>query len=136
MEVQVEQRHILRVMPDWFCSPLWNKRAFTTDDALGEYNITPESLPITAELADAVLRWAARMDATLNDDYPPDSRFPTDADERSFVNDGRVLATRLAVELGEDWCVTYYYDLTRNASGPITGDEQHCIPIGQVSKLP
>jgi len=53
------------------------------------------------------LDWSDRYDATLNQDYPPDSGFATPADEAQFVADGEALTARLRDELGADWQVEY-----------------------------
>jgi hypothetical protein len=122
------KRYVLRVMPDWHCWPIWNKRAFDVDDELGEYNIDPANLPISPQLVEALNDWAARFDATLDPSDPASAGFPTETEERQFIDDGRGLARQLAVELGDEWCVAYVHDLAHDAGGTRHGDEENCLP--------
>jgi hypothetical protein len=125
-------RRIIRVMPDYGCSPLWNK---SWDATREEYSIeldslevsTTERLIVSDTLKEALRTWAHRFDATLNHEYPPDGGFSTVEEEQQFIMDGRHLALQLASELGGQYCVSYYYDLPR-VDGVRTEDERHCMP--------
>ena len=88
----------LRLMPDYECFPLW-------EDGEEVGNIDPTTLPISAALQSALFDWAARYDATLNHDYPPESGFQSKADEQKFVEDAEALLNRLRTELGEDYVI-------------------------------
>jgi hypothetical protein len=94
----------LQVLADYECFPVWR-----TDPANLE-NVDPATPPVSSELAGALLRWAAELDATLNQEYPPDSGFPLERDRRDFLERGRQLAGRLARELGPGYRVTYQGD--------------------------
>jgi hypothetical protein len=91
----------LKLMPDYGCSPLW--------ESGGEpYNVEPDQLPLTAETKAALRAWADAYDRTLNQDYPPDSGFPTPEDEEAFETEGRQLWKKLQSELGAHYKVVYF----------------------------
>ena len=92
----------IKVMADYECWPLWN----------GE-NLDPDSLPISKYLREQLAAWAERYDETLLDEYPPDSGFSNESEAEKFVNDGRELAKLLALELGKEFAVTYFNELSR-----------------------
>ena len=92
----------IKVMADYECWPLWN----------GE-NLDPDSLPLSAYLREQLTAWAERYDETLLDEYPPDSGFSSESEAERFVDDGRELATLLALELGSEFTVTYFNELSR-----------------------
>jgi hypothetical protein len=94
----------LLVLSDYDCFPVWR-----TGPA-GVENVDPATLPVSPELAAALMRWAEEYDATLNPEYPPDSGFPLEADRRAFLRRGERLAGRLAGELGPGYRVTYQGD--------------------------
>lgn len=91
-------------MADYDCFPLW------THGGPGTVNLDPATLPITPELAAALLRWADEYDGTLDRDDPASSGFPDPAVENAFYERGAVLARRLAGELGRQ--VVYFDGLT------------------------
>lgn len=94
---------IIRVMTDYHCYPLW----LTYPD--GELdNVAPESLSISHELANSLNRWADEFDAILNEEDPASSGFATADAERSFNDQGRRLAERVAREVGPEYKVTYH----------------------------
>lgn len=97
---------LVRVMADYGCHPLW---AVYPDGELD--NISPESLPISRDLADSLNSWAGEFDAILNEDDPASSDFATLEDERSFNDRGRRLAEWLAREIGRQYRVTYHDSL-------------------------
>ena len=94
----------LQVLSDYECFPLWRP------GSSGVENVDPATLPVSGELAAALLRWAEEFDQTLNQDYPPDSGFPLERDRQDFLQRGRHLAGRLARELGSGYRVTYQGD--------------------------
>jgi hypothetical protein len=87
----------IRLMADYECFPLWRDGR----------NIDPAELAISGELATALTLWAADFDATLNEEYPPDSGFADEQAEQEFRDRGRELARRLADELGGNMTVDY-----------------------------
>lgn len=91
----------IRVRAEFECWPLWDAGPEGFD------NIDPETLPITAGLADDLNEWAAVFDRTLNQEYPPDSDFASPEDRHRFVERGRELAHRLRAELGDGWTILY-----------------------------
>lgn len=105
-------------MADHFCWPLW------TPLDQGPGNLDPASLPLSDQLVRELLLWAARWDAILDMDYPPDSGFASAEEEDRFNADGRALATRLARELGGAYEVTFHNTHGRkviiDASRPLT----------------
>jgi hypothetical protein len=92
----------IRVRAEYECWPLWHTGPEDYD------NIDPETLPITAGLADDLNEWAAEFDRTLNQDYPPDSGFENPDDEQRWAERGRELAVRLRAELDDSWTVLYH----------------------------
>jgi hypothetical protein len=84
-------------MADYQCFPLWGEGA----------NIGPATLPISPGLVASLQQWATDFDATLNQDYPPDSGFADEGAERQFRTRGQALAEQLATELGDQYAITY-----------------------------
>lgn len=92
----------IKLMPDYECSPLW------WDGEPGQVgDIYPPDIGLDAALHADLFAWAQRFDATLDQDYPPDSRFATEEELEAFVRDGEALAARVRVALGEGWQVRY-----------------------------
>jgi hypothetical protein len=63
-------------------------------------NPEPAQLGLSAGLADELVKWADEYDAIFNEEYPPDTAWPSEAAERDWVARGRSLAVRIATELG------------------------------------
>lgn len=97
----------IKIMAEYQCFPLWDV------GMTGPDNINPETLPISAALAKDFQRWADRYDLTLDQTYPPDSRFESAEAHSRFVTDGRLLARRLKDEMGNAVKVSYVNDLSR-----------------------
>ena len=74
----------LRLHPEYGAGPLWE------DDWDGESALAPtsESLGLSAELCEALNTWQAIYDATLNQEYPPDSAFPSERDRLAWEQSG------------------------------------------------
>ena len=87
----------LRLRPDYHCSPLW----LPDGQALGEVgpDIDPDDLPLSPSLKQALWHWAAAYDRTLNQEYPPESGFPSRADAHAFQREGERLWNELRREL-------------------------------------
>ena len=92
---------IIRVMPDYQSYPTWQPGS-------GEYNVDPQKLPISKDLADELNTWGDDYDATLVLDDPASSGFPDEASESAFVERGAELARRLATELAGRYSVEYH----------------------------
>jgi hypothetical protein len=92
----------VKVMADYECWPLWN----------GE-NLDPDSLPPSAYLREQLAAWAERYDETLLDEYPPESGFLSGSEAEKFVEDGRELAQMFGRELGHEYAVTYFNELSQ-----------------------
>ncbi len=92
---------VLKLMPDYHCFPVWK--------AGGEVgNVDPDDLPLTGDLKAALRAWAAAYDATLNQEYPPDSGFASPAEEEEFEAEGRRLWRELQAQLGPEYQVVYH----------------------------
>lgn len=85
---------ILRFAPEFGCWPLWDDE---TGDAL-----TPDDLPISADLAERIRCWDDAFQAVFDDAYPPDSRFPDDAAETAWRAEGNAIFDALCGALGPD----------------------------------
>lgn len=91
---------VIEVMADYDSYPVWRS------DPRGFANVDPRELPIPAELAQELLRWARTYDGTLDRDNPAASGFSDRETERAFYVAGEELARRLAGELG--YAVQYF----------------------------
>jgi hypothetical protein len=98
----------LRVAADYECHAVWQRRA---DGGLD--NLAPEDLGLSDYLGQALARWAAIFDLTLNSLDPMESGFATGLEHELFVEWGRMLASALACEMGES--VEYFDDLAQEA---------------------
>ena len=92
------------MLADYECFPVWRPGPSSVE------NVDPATLPLSGELAAALMAWAEEFDATLNQEYPADSGFPLERDRDAFLRRGRALAGRLARELGPGYRVTYQGD--------------------------
>jgi len=73
----------------------------------GEYgDIAPCELPISKELQERLLKWAAIYDKTLGVDYPPNSGFKSEELGREFKSEGERLVISLSGELGPEFSVS------------------------------
>lgn len=68
--------------------------------------VDPNDLPISQALIEDIESWDDRYQATLDRNYPPDSISLGDA----FEAEGKELAKRLALELKDEYCVTYRHE--------------------------
>ena len=90
----------IKLMADYQCYPIWNM-------SLGEYgDMAPCELPISKELQERLLKWAAIYDETLDVDYPPSSGFKNEVLEREFKSEGERLVRSLRDELGPEYSVS------------------------------
>ncbi|MFC5344152.1 hypothetical protein ACETK8_18575 [Brevundimonas staleyi] len=84
----------IRLAPEFGCWPLW-------DDESGDY-LDPAALPLPPALAERIARWDDAYQATLDPDYPPDSRFPDAAAEAVWRAEGEAIFEALTDLLGAD----------------------------------
>ena len=104
---------MILVLPDYGSYPTWQPG---TD----EYNIDPEKLPISQDLANELNVWGDEYDATLVQDDPISSGFPEEASKNAFAERGARLARRLAAELAGHYRVEYH-DICTGQRETITG---------------
>lgn len=96
---------VLRIEADFGSWPLWETEA--SDVAT---NVDPHSLPIPRDLADELEAWGEAYQATLNEDYPPESGFRSEEAATVWLREGSDLAVRLARALrGQGYRVEYPY---------------------------
>lgn len=101
----------LWLMADWGTWPLW-------EPGTDHYAVDPEVLPISSELKASLKTWADAWDATLNQEYPPNSGFPSPAEEARFDDEGSRLRGELQRELGPDFVVKYRSHLRNYVEEP------------------
>ncbi len=94
-------------MADYECYPLW----WVDPELVG--NITPAKLRLSQETLDRLSNWTSAYDATLNQDYPPDSGFASEQDAQSFEQEGINLWQQLQKELAPDYEVLYFSEQQR-----------------------
>jgi len=93
-------KRTIKLMPEYGCFPVWLTR--------GQFgNVDPSTLPISGSLRDALRDWARAFDATLDQNYPPDSGFATAAELDAFNREGWRILARLREELGQDVVTEY-----------------------------
>ena len=99
----------IKLAPEYYCHPIWG----SDDDIYGNGNIAPEELPISDDLRKDLDRWAEAYDATLNQEYPPDtSRLSTET-KRALHEEGLRLGAELQKQLGADYNVDYHSPFPR-----------------------
>lgn len=81
----------IRLAPEYGCWPTWDE----TGDCLD-----PADLPIPKDLVDRIARWDDAFQATLDQTYPPDSRFPDDAAEAAWRAEGDAIFAALCEAFG------------------------------------
>lgn len=91
-----------RLAADYECSPVWK------GDGLEFRNIDPASLPVPPSIAEAIIAWSRRYDATYNRADPAASGFSSPAEEEEFDAEGRRLWTTMEECLGADDDVEYF----------------------------
>lgn len=94
-------------MVEYECFPIWE----ASPNKFG--NIDPRSLPISANLANELLLWAAQYEKTLDQEYPPWSGFATQSEADAFERKGYDLLASLKQELGSD------YEVISKISAPV-----------------
>jgi hypothetical protein len=90
-------------MADYHRWPLWspgNER----------YNVDPRNLSLSDEVRAALIAWAETLDRTLDQTYPPSSKFATAAEEAAWIREGRRLRDELSSPLGDQYEVVYFHE--------------------------
>jgi hypothetical protein len=100
--VTTRPKRRIRVLADYDCWPTWVDTGDFFDD------VDPKTLPVSVELADALLEWADEYDTILVRDNPGESAFRTPEHKARWVKQGRVLAGQVAKELGDSTQVIYF----------------------------
>jgi hypothetical protein len=94
---------ILKLMPDFGCFPIW---------IMGENgyfeNIDPAQLSISETLRKQLYHFGKQYDQTLNQNYPPDSRFPSEKDVIEFEHSEISIWQELIREVGNLYEVVYF----------------------------
>ncbi|HEY9908451.1 MAG TPA: hypothetical protein V6D18_12695 [Thermosynechococcaceae cyanobacterium] len=70
-------------------------------DDVGDFN--PVKLPISQETLERLNKWQDVFDDTLDHDYPPDSRFPSEEAAKTWSREGIRLWVQLQRELGAEY---------------------------------
>ncbi|GBR10567.1 hypothetical protein GCM10007207_19190 [Asaia siamensis] len=92
---------VIKLMPEYECWPLWHSGPNNYD------NIDPRFLGLSDKLVEEIENWAAVYDATLDQDYPPNSAFKSSRDERLFADDGFSLAEKIYLKLTRRYQVIF-----------------------------
>ena len=79
----------------------------STDD-LWAAGLSPDSLPLSASLVAALQDWVDEHDRLLG----PTFEWPSEEAKAAFVADGRQLLARVRAELGSDYEVVYFDEIT------------------------
>jgi hypothetical protein len=97
----------LKLMWDYHCWPLWLYEGLEADSL--SVNTDPATLPLLPSTIARLSAWAAIPDAKLAEhiDAPQDMIW-TDAETRSFEEEGRALWAELQREIGEEYYVVYF----------------------------
>ena len=105
----------IKLMADYGCYPLWwveeEKVGAFAQRALGA--IAPSELPLSQETIKQLEAWANAYDATLNEDYPPDSGLASEQEAEDFERKGVSLWQQLCQELAPDYEVFYFSEKLR-----------------------
>jgi hypothetical protein len=96
-------RATIKLWADYGSWPIWDE-----DDAGA---IDPSDLPLNQETINRLHSWQASCDATLNHEFPQNSKFLSEEEENSFEQEGISLWNQLRHELEAEYQVTYqtYY---------------------------
>lgn len=89
----------ITLRPEYHCSPVW--------DAESGDNLRYEQLGLNASLIAELKAWAERFDATLNQEYPPESGFADENSFRTFVVEGERLRSVLQAAFGPNCVVRF-----------------------------
>ena len=92
----------IKLMADYGCYPLW----WVSSDTVGA--VDPAELPLKPETIQQLNQWSLTYDATLNQDYPPDSGFASNADAQAFEQEGVRLWQQLTEELAPHYDIAYF----------------------------
>ena len=97
----------IRIFASYYCWPNWESDG-------EQYNVDPETLPISKELKERLMEWERIYDETLDENYPPDSRFPTVEDGENWEEEGHAIVRQLQEELGTEFKVLDEIDPSRH----------------------
>lgn len=86
-------------MADYLADPLWRRGP----DGFDEGMIPLDRLPLSAQMKARLRAWAGRYDALMQTGY----EWSSDADEATWVTDGRVLRGLVQEQLGPAYDVKY-----------------------------
>lgn len=96
----------IKLMPDYQCWSIWNLDIVEGED----YNIDPNTLPISNDLKVKLSEWEGLYDATLDKNDPINSGFKTEFERKNFNDIGISLFDRLRSEL-LDFEVEYFGEI-------------------------
>ena len=123
MSAPVERQIVIKLMPEYGAGSLWVALDGGIFDVYDIGEIT-DIVPMSEGLLDALAAWDQRYQDTLNQEYPPDSAFPTPEDETAFVAEGRELARRLKDEVPAG--VTVLYKTLEGREIGLDDDDVNC----------
>lgn len=106
---------VLKLSLEYMCSSVW---LVYSDGGLDD--IGPEKLPISKDLKHDILKWNRIYQSTLDQNYPPDSGFSSEAANNllwsAFQKEGESLFARLKAELeGKYEVISHEYGLSNQS---------------------
>lgn len=95
----------IKLMPEYECYPTW-----VENDGMFD-NIDPKELPISLDLANRITKWSDDYEKTYDKEDPRESRFLSNLDKNSFIEEGERLREELITELKQNYEVLLQIDM-------------------------
>lgn len=96
------ERSIIKIMPDYECSPLWLIGKGVVE------NVSTNELNLSEPLRERISIWQKKYDETLNRHNPSVSGFINKSDEEGFEAEGREIWKQMVNELKGMYDVKYF----------------------------
>lgn len=100
----------IRLMSDWSLYPFYVQEDPSPLFELTEPEQFQEMFGLPARVVEALVAWDELYQAHLNWDDPPSTRWPSQAAQDQYVQQGRAAARCLRRHLPDDVCIEYLAD--------------------------